>query len=51
MQGKAETYHSFKVGSPWALSNLVVAGNCSIGRPPRLDECEKQKIGKLSRYC
>jgi hypothetical protein len=29
---------------------LVDAGKCSIGRRSKLDECEKQKIGKLSRY-
>ena len=51
MYGKADSYHSFKVGTVSALSSLVVAGKCSIGRPSRLDECEKQKIGKLSRYC
>jgi len=41
LQGKADAYHSFKVVSASAISSLVVAGNCSIGSPSRLGECEK----------
>jgi hypothetical protein len=38
-----EEYHSFKVGTASVLSSLFVTGKCSMGKPSRLDECEKQK--------